>query len=127
MFGLARRIRRANLSSLKVSALSAMRIRGATSGCAALSANGIRELILPPEAKLVRIFADHDEMNQNLLAARGTKKRWTASRTVTAMMAENVGTPTTWLETGSKSTLCSTVKHRLAALLYCHALSIGSN
>ena len=74
------------------STLSAMRIRGATSGCAALSADGIRTLILPPEAKLVRIFADHDEMNQSLLAARDAKKRWTAEgRTVTATIAENVG------------------------------------
>ena len=43
------------------STLSAMRIHNATSGCAALSEGGIRALILPPEARLVRIFADHDE------------------------------------------------------------------
>ena len=74
------------------STLSAMRIRNATSGCAALSADGIRTLILPPEARLIRIFADHDELGQSLSAAREAKKRWTAEgRAVVATMAENVG------------------------------------
>ena len=31
---------------------------------------GIRALILPPEARRVRIFADHDELGQGIAAAR---------------------------------------------------------
>jgi putative DNA primase/helicase len=74
------------------SVLSAMRIFGVTGGCAALSANGIRNLILPPEAKLIRIFADHDGLGQGLSAAREAGRRWTAEgRAVAISMALQVG------------------------------------
>ena len=42
------------------STLSAIKLFGAHAGCAALSAYEIHSLILPPEAKRVRIFADND-------------------------------------------------------------------
>lgn len=65
------------------SLLSALRLLGAASGCAALSEGGIRRLILPPAAKTVRIFADHDIKGQGLAAAQAAKRRWTAEgRTV---------------------------------------------
>ena len=74
------------------STLSAMRIFGVTAGCAALSAGGIRNLILPPVAPLVRIFADHDELGQSLSAARDATRRWRGEgRTVGATMSETVG------------------------------------
>ena len=47
-------------------------------GCAALSAHGIHSLILPPNAKRVRIFADHDELGQGFIAAREAWGRWRA-------------------------------------------------
>jgi hypothetical protein len=58
--------------------LAAMRLTGAAAGCAALSALGIRRLILPPEAKRIRIFADHDSREQGLNAAREAWRRWRA-------------------------------------------------
>jgi putative DNA primase/helicase len=74
------------------STLSAMRIFGVTAGCAALSEGGIRNLILPPEARLVRIFPDHDELGQSLSAAHDATRRWRAEgRTVRATMSEMVG------------------------------------
>ena len=74
------------------STLSAMRIFNVTAGCAALSEGGIRALILPPEARLVRVFADHDELGQSISAAREAAKRWKAEgRTVAASMAEEPG------------------------------------
>ena len=60
------------------SLLSTLRLYGLTAGCAALSAGGIRRLILPPAAKTVRIFADHDIKGQGLAAAQAAKRRWTA-------------------------------------------------
>ena len=54
---------------------AALRRRG---GCAALSEGGIRRLILPPAAKKIRIFADHDIKGQGLAAAQAAKRRWTA-------------------------------------------------
>jgi putative DNA primase/helicase len=82
------------------STLSAMRIYGVTDGCAALSAGGIRNLILPPEARMVRIFPDHDELGQSLAAARDATRRWKAEgRTVRATMSPNFGEDAndTWL------------------------------
>jgi putative DNA primase/helicase len=74
------------------STLSAMRIFGVTAGCAALSEGGIRNLILPPSAHLVRIFPDHDEPGQSLSAAHQATRRWRAEgRTVRATMSETVG------------------------------------
>jgi putative DNA primase/helicase len=60
------------------STLSGMRLTGVEAGCAALSANGIRTLNLPPEARRVRIYADHDEAGQGIAAAREASRRWKA-------------------------------------------------
>jgi hypothetical protein len=58
------------------SLLSALRLLDAVDGCAALSALGIRELILPPMARRVCIFADRDKEGQGLEAARVARSRW---------------------------------------------------
>jgi putative DNA primase/helicase len=74
------------------SLLSALRIFGASAGCAALSAGGIRRLILPPQARRVRVFADHDPLGQGLGAAREAWQRWrTEGRDVAVSLAEQVG------------------------------------
>jgi putative DNA primase/helicase len=74
------------------SALSAMRIYGAPAGCAALSAGGIARLILPPGARRVRIFADHDPLNQGLAAAVLARARWRVEgREVAITRARQVG------------------------------------
>jgi hypothetical protein len=74
------------------STLSAMRILGASAGCAALSAGGIRRLILPPHARRVRVFADHDELGQGLAAAADSCRRWRAEgREVAVSIADRVG------------------------------------
>jgi putative DNA primase/helicase len=76
------------------SALSAMRIFGATCGCAALSDNGIRSLVLPPLplARRVHIFADNDELGQSLSASKDAARRWTAEgRAVAISMSPEVG------------------------------------
>jgi hypothetical protein len=57
-------------------ALSTLRIFDASTGCAALSALGVARLVLPPEARRVRIFADNDELGQGLAAAREALRRW---------------------------------------------------
>jgi putative DNA primase/helicase len=56
------------------SLLAAMAIYGAAAGCAALSAGGICDLALPPEARRARIVADHDRCG--LSAAREAYRRW---------------------------------------------------
>jgi putative DNA primase/helicase len=72
--------------------LSGLRIFGVTAGCAALSEGGVRTLILPPEARLVRIFPDNDELGQSFSAARDASRRWRSEgRTVRATMSETVG------------------------------------
>ena len=72
--------------------LSAMRIFNVTAGVAALSAGGIRELILPAAARCVRIFPDHDELGQSLSAAHEAARRWRAEgRTVAATMSPEIG------------------------------------
>jgi putative DNA primase/helicase len=74
------------------STLSAMRIFNAKAGCAALSALGIARLVLPPEARLVRAFCDHDELQQSLSAAHEASRRWRAEgRVVNATMSPIVG------------------------------------
>jgi putative DNA primase/helicase len=74
------------------STLSAMRIFGAASGCAALSESGVRRLILPAEARKVRVFADNDELGQGVAAAREAARQWRAEgRAVAASMASEVG------------------------------------
>jgi putative DNA primase/helicase len=57
-------------------ALSAMRLIGVSAGCAALSELGIRKLILPPEARRVRVFADCDKAGQSLKVSRIARARW---------------------------------------------------
>ena len=70
----------------------AMRIFGVSAGCAALSAFGIRTLVLPSQARRVRISADHDEHGQGLAAAREAGRRWLAEgRAVAVSMAAKVG------------------------------------
>jgi hypothetical protein len=74
------------------SALSAIRIFNASGGCAALSELGLRRLILPPEVRRVRIFADHDELGHGLAAAREAWRRWRhEGREVAVSIAERVG------------------------------------
>ena len=74
------------------STLSALRIFGAAAGCSALSAFGISQLVLPPEARLVRIFADHDPLGQGVEAARKAKRRWRAEgRAVVVSMSPEIG------------------------------------
>jgi putative DNA primase/helicase len=74
------------------STLSAMRIFGAPAGCAALSTYGIRTLVLPSQARRVRISTDHDEHGQGLAAAREAGRRWLAEgRAVAVSMAAEVG------------------------------------
>ena len=74
------------------STLSAMRIFGVTAGCAALSEGGVRKLVLPPAARLARIFPDHDELGQSIAAANEAAPRWRAEgRTVKATMSPIVG------------------------------------
>ena len=60
------------------SLLSGMRLSGVEAGGAALSELGIRRLLLPDEARRVRIYADHDEAGQGLSAAREAARRWKA-------------------------------------------------
>ena len=60
------------------STLSGMRLSHVEAGCAALSELGIRRLVLPEEARKVRVWADHDEAGQGLLAAREAARRWKA-------------------------------------------------
>jgi hypothetical protein len=72
--------------------LSAMRIFNAQAGCAALSALGIRRLVLPPEARLVRIFSDHDPEGQGLAAAQDARRRWLGEgRKVAVSIATEIG------------------------------------
>jgi putative DNA primase/helicase len=56
--------------------LSALRLLNAPAGCGALSALGVRKLLLPPEARRVRIFCDRDPADQSLKAARVACARW---------------------------------------------------
>jgi putative DNA primase/helicase len=74
------------------STLSAMRLYDAVSGCAALSDGGISRLVLPPEVRRVRIFADNDELGQGLAAAVAARLRWRGERRQVAIShARNVG------------------------------------
>ena len=74
------------------SALSGLRLYDLEAGCAALSTNGIRCLILPPVAKRVRVFADNDELQQGLAAAMDAARRWRAEgRAVVVSQSSEVG------------------------------------
>ena len=80
-----------------------MRIFDSAAGCAALSANGIRTLILPAAARRVRIFADNDLLGQGVVAARDAARRWLSEgRTVAVSMAPTVGEDANdvWLRLG---------------------------
>ena len=55
--------------------LSVMQATGLP-GWAALSASGIARLILPPEARLVLIAADHDANGVGAAAAHDAARRW---------------------------------------------------
>jgi hypothetical protein len=58
----------------------------------ALSAFGIRRLILPSQVRRVCIFADHDEGGKSLNAAREAWRRWRAEgREVRVILPERVG------------------------------------
>lgn len=83
------------------SCLSAMRLYSADAGCAALSAVSVSRLILPPAARKIRIFTDHDPFNQGLASARVAAERWRAEgRAVAIVMSPNVGFDANdvWLE-----------------------------
>ena len=68
------------------------RIFGLTAGVAALSANGLRVLILPERVRRIRVFADNDAAGQGLSAARDAARRWIAEgREVALSMAEELG------------------------------------
>ena len=74
------------------STLSAMRIFRVSAGCAALSAFGIRTLVLPPQARRVRISTDHDRLGQGLEAARDASRRWLIEgRAVAASISPTIG------------------------------------
>jgi putative DNA primase/helicase len=60
------------------SCLSGMRLSGVEAGCAALSELGVRRLVLPAEARRVRVYADNDEAGQGVKAAREAARRWEA-------------------------------------------------
>jgi putative DNA primase/helicase len=91
-FGHADTVRELIVAEGIESLLSALRIFGVAAGCAALSAGGIRRLILPPQARRVRVFADHDALGQGLGAAREAWQRWrTEGREVAVSIAEQVG------------------------------------
>jgi putative DNA primase/helicase len=74
------------------SLLSALRLLGAATGCAALSEGGIRRLVLPSGVKKIRIFADHDLRGQGLAAAQAAKRRWISEgRTVAISISPVIG------------------------------------
>jgi putative DNA primase/helicase len=74
------------------STISAMRLYESPAGCAALSAHGVRRLILPAEARRVRIFADNDLDGKGLAAAVEARLRWRAEgRSVAVSYSKNVG------------------------------------
>jgi hypothetical protein len=56
--------------------LSAMRLWGLASGCAALSAPGLENLLLPPDARCVIIAADNDKNLRGQRAANRARSRW---------------------------------------------------
>jgi putative DNA primase/helicase len=69
------------------STASAMQLWGLSSGWAALSESGLRNLVLPPEARLIVIACDNDENGVGQAAARDAAWLWTeAGRTVRVMV-----------------------------------------
>jgi phage/plasmid primase-like uncharacterized protein len=59
------------------STASAMQLWGLSSGWAALSESGLRNLMLPPEAQLIVIACDNDENGVGQAAARDAAWFWT--------------------------------------------------
>jgi hypothetical protein len=75
------------------STLSAIQLWGCFSGWAALSANGLRDLALPPEAQLVRIAIDNDANGVGQAAARDAAWVWgNEGRTVRVALPPIPGT-----------------------------------
>jgi putative DNA primase/helicase len=72
------------------STLSAMRLYGLEAGVAALSEGGIRRLVLPEGARRVRVFADHDELGQGLVAAYEARRRWKGEGRIVAISHANL-------------------------------------
>ena len=60
------------------STLSAMRLWGLSSGCAALSAPGLENLLLPADVTRIVIAADNDVNLRGQAAARRARRRWQA-------------------------------------------------
>jgi hypothetical protein len=74
------------------SALSYMQMTG-LNGSAALSATGVRGLVLPPEVRRVVIACDHDEDGVGWEAALAAARRWTCEgRQVRIAMPPDIGT-----------------------------------
>jgi putative DNA primase/helicase len=74
------------------STLSAMRLYRAEAGVAALSTSGLYVLALPPQARRVRIFADHDENDAGIKAATVACRRWRGEgREVVVVHARGAG------------------------------------
>jgi hypothetical protein len=72
--------------------LSALRLCGLQAGCAALSAGGLKALILPAEARRVLIFSDHDPDGKGMSAARQSCWRWRGEgREVRVVKPDKVG------------------------------------
>jgi putative DNA primase/helicase len=72
--------------------MSVMQVTGYP-GWAALSATGIKNLVLPPEALQVLIACDNDENHVGLKAARKAQRRWLAEgRRVRVSMPPLLGT-----------------------------------
>jgi putative DNA primase/helicase len=74
------------------SCLSAMRLLDLPSGCAALSAHGVRSLILPEAVRKIVIFADRDADGKGLRAAAEARRRWRAEgREVRISLPNQIG------------------------------------
>ena len=74
------------------STLSAMRLWGLSSGCAALSAPGMENLLLPADVRHIVIAADNDLNLRGQAAARRARCRWQAEgRQVRVRMPKTPG------------------------------------
>lgn len=74
------------------SALAATELSGGFAAWAALSAGGIEQLVLPPEARDIIIAVDHDGDGRGERAARAAASRWVGeSRRVTLVIPDRDG------------------------------------
>jgi phage/plasmid primase-like uncharacterized protein len=79
---------------------------------AALSAGGIKKLVLPPEATLVLICVDHDASGTGERAARDAAARWLAEgRRVRITLPPELGTDFNDILTGQAGPHTSEVRH----------------